>query len=128
MDGLALTATSTGNPAEGEGCFFGTLGSSASGTLGGVPFTVQLTSCDVSQDNSHVNGTYTGNWGERQVKITVTEDLASDEARNGTSDMVADLPTFSGTIGSQNVTGGVTMPQTMATAGTNQLTGSITVS
>jgi hypothetical protein len=98
VDGLALTAPSMGNPAAGQGCFFGTLGSSASGTFGGVPFTVQPTSCDVSSDNSHVYGTYTGNWGGRPVNITVTEDLASDEARNGSSDLGTDLPTFSGTI------------------------------
>lgn len=128
LDGLALTATSAGDPTEEEGCFFGTRGSSASGTLGGVPFTVQLTSCDVSQDNSHVSGTYTGEWGGRPVSITVTEDLASDQARNGSSDMGTDLPTFSGTVGSQKVTGGVTMPQAFATGDPNQITGSITVS
>jgi hypothetical protein len=115
VDGLALTAASMGNPAAGQGCFFGTLGSSASGTLGGVPFTAQLASCDVSSDNSHVYGTHTGNWGGRPVN-------------NGSSDLGTDLPTFSGTIGSQKVTGSVTMPQTMATAGTSQLTGSIIVS
>lgn len=130
VDGLALTATSTGT-LTGQGdqtCFFGTLGSSASGTLGGVPFTVKLTACNVSQDNSQVNGTYTGDWGGRPVDITVTENLASDQARNGNSDMGTDLPTLSGTIGSQTVRASVTMPQTFATQGPNGITGSITVS
>lgn len=128
VDGLALTATGTGTSTGQQGCFFGTLGSSASGTLGGVPFTIKLTACDLSSDDSKVSGTYTGQWGGRPVDITVTENLASDQARNGNGDMGTDLPTLSGTVGSQKVTSNVTMPQTFATAGANQLTGSITVS
>ena len=57
VDGLALTATGTGNglPAGGSvgqgGLLrdFGVVGSSASGTLGGVPFTVTLTECSDGQ-------------------------------------------------------------------------------
>ena len=129
VDGLPLTATSTGT-ATGQDvqCFFGTLGSSASGTLGGTPFTVKLTACDLSQDHSQTSGTDTGEWGGHPVNLTVTENLASDQARNGNSDMGTNLPTVTGTIGSQQVTASVTMPQTFATAGPNQITGSITVS
>lgn len=58
-----------------------------------------------------------------------SRNLASDQARNGPDGgMGTYLPTFAGTIGSQNVSGSVTMPETFATQGTNQLTGSITVS
>lgn len=131
VDGLALTATSSGDPSAGGGdsCFFGTNGSSASGTLGGVPFTIQLASCNVSADNSTDTGIYTGDWGGRPVNITVTENLASDQARNGNDGgMGTNLPTFTGTIGSQTVSGSVTMPETFATGGTNQLTGTISVS
>jgi hypothetical protein len=128
VDGLALTATGTGTATGQEGCFFGTIGSSASGTLGGVPFTIKLTACNLSQGNSQVSGTYTGDWGGRPVNITVTENLASDQARNGNSDLGTDLPTLSGTIGSQTVNARVTMPQTFATQGPNGITGSITVS
>ena len=106
------------------------VGTSASGTLGGVPFTVHLTSCQASSDDSSVTGTYTGEWGSRSINVAVTENSASDEARNGNDGgMDTDLPTFAGTIGSQNVTGSVTMPaETFATQGPNQVTGSITVS
>jgi hypothetical protein len=129
VDGLALTATGNGTASgQDEGCFFGTLGSSVSGTLGGVPFTIKLTACDLSQDHSQVTGTYAGTWGSRPVNITATENLASDQARNGNSDMGTDLPTLSGTVGSQTVNASVTMPQTFATEGPNGITGSITVS
>jgi hypothetical protein len=137
VDGLALTAVGHGSGGvaggfAGQGGYcgsFGMVGTSASGTLGGVSFTVQLASCQASQNGSTLTNTYTGNWGGRSINVVVTENLASDEARNGNDGgMGTDLPTFAGTIGSQNVSGGVTMPETFATQGTNQLTGSITVS
>src|ERR1039458_5845527 len=59
VDGLALTATGTGNGlAEGtvgQGNYcgdFGVVGRSASGTLGGVPFTVTLTDRKSTRLNS----------------------------------------------------------------------------
>lgn len=137
VDGLTLTAVGTGSGGvaggfSGQGGFcapFGMVGTSASGRLGGVPFTVHLTSCQASSDGSTVTGTYTGEWGSRSINVTVTENLASDQARNGNDGgMGTDLPTFAGTIGSQNITGSVTMPETFATQGPNQVTGSITVS
>lgn len=137
IDGLALTAVGhgTGGVAggfAGEGGYCGTFGmagtTTATGTLGGVAFTVELASCQASQNGDILTNTYTGNWGGRAINVVVTENLASDEARNGNDGgMGTDLPTFSGTIGSQQVSGSVTMPETFATASPNQLTGSITV-
>lgn len=138
VDDLALTAVGHGSGGvaggfAGQGGYCGTFGmvgtTTASGTLGGVPFTIQLASCQASQNGSTLSITYTGDWGGRSINVVVTENLASDEARNGNDGgMGTDLPTFAGTIGSQTVSGSVTMPETFATAGTNQLTGSITVS
>ena len=115
---------------QGNDCSpFGTPGTSASGTLSGVSFTIKLASCQASQDGSTVTATYTGDWGSRSVNVAVSDNVASDEARNGNNGIGGTfLPTFTGTIGSQNVSGSVTMPDPFATSGPNQVTGSITVS
>lgn len=121
VDGLALTATGNGTDTpeapNGRGWCgrLGTLGSSVSGMLGGVPFTVTLTSCDISHDPEAL-GTYTGDWGGRRVNLTITAFFG----------IGSDVITVHGTVGSQHVTAKPEVPD--ATQGTNQITGTITVS
>ena len=130
VDGLPLTATGTGNglPAGGfagqDGYCgpFGVVGSSASGALGGVPFTVKLSNC-TSDSSYNLTATYTGNWGSRPVNVTLTENLQSEE--NGPSTP----PTLSGTVGSQQVSGVPNIvPASGAPGQTSQISGTITVS
>jgi hypothetical protein len=133
VDGLALTATGTGNGlAEGsvgqEGYCgeFGAAGSSASGTLGGVPFTVTLAGCSVDSDNM-LTATYTGHWGGRAVNVTLTANADSDYTSPGTFQ-----PALSGTVGTQQVSGTCCVPDFVRASGapgqTTQLSGTITVS
>src|ERR1700677_1861817 len=83
VDGLALTATGTGNGLSAGGdvgqgglCgLFGLTGTSASGTLGGVPFTVTLTGCS-TDSNDMVTATYTGDWSGRAVHVALTTGLS----------------------------------------------------
>ena len=96
MDGLPLSATGTGGGDINCGGL-GTTGSSASGTLGGIPFTVKLATCDAT-DSFHDVGTYTGQWGGKPVNVTVT--VANEQSTPTT--------TVTGTVGSQNVTGTAT--------------------
>jgi hypothetical protein len=130
VDGLALTATGTGNGLAGGGFAgqggycgpFGLVGSSASGTLGGVPFTVTLSNC-TSDSSYNLTATYTGNWGSRPVNVTLTENLQSEE--NGPSTP----PTLSGTVGSQQVSGAPNIVTASGAPGqTAQISGTITVS
>ena len=126
VDGLALTATGTGNGLAGggfagQGGYCGSLGlvgSSASGTLGGVPFTVTLTGCSAS--NGMLTATYTGTWGSRPVNVTLTTNESSESLS----------PTLSGTVGTQQVSGGV--PNVVTASGAPgqaaQISGTITVS
>jgi len=125
VDGLALTATGTGNGLAaggfaGQGGYCGLLGlvgSSVTGSLGGVPFNVTLTDC--SADNNILTATYTGTWGSRPVNLTLTTDETSDSP-----------PTIGGTIGTQQVSGSV--PNLVTASGapgqTSQVSGTITVS
>jgi hypothetical protein len=127
VDGLAMSATGTGSglPAGGEVgqdgfCEpFGQAGSSASGTLGGVPFTVKLTGC--SDDSSYdLTATYTGDWGSRAVNVTLTTNINSSNSP----------PTLGGTVGTQQVNG--TVPNIVLASGapgnTAQISGTLTVS
>jgi hypothetical protein len=130
VDGLSLTATGAGSgvlaggeSGQGNDCWpMGVVGSSATGTLGGVPFTVKLTGCTADSNNA-LTVTYTGNWGSRAVNVTLTDNLKSDE--NGGSNT-----TIGGTIGTQNVGGTVnaSLTQGFATDSPAQFTGTITVS
>lgn len=133
VDGLALTATGTGNGlaegSVGQGGYcgeFGVVGSSASGTLGGVPFTVTLTACSVDSNNV-LTTTYTGHWGSRAVNVTLTANANSDYTSPG-----AFQPTLSGTVGTQQVSGTCCVPDFVRASGapgqTTQLSGTITVS
>jgi hypothetical protein len=127
VDGLALTATGTGNglPAGGfvgQGGYcglFGVVGTSASGTLGGVPFTVTETEC-ADEGSDDVTATYTGDWGSRAIIVTLTMNLVSSDSP----------PTLSGTVGTQQVSG--TVPNIVLASGapgnTAQISGTITVS
>lgn len=126
VDGLALSATGTGNGLPGGGFSgqdgycgsLGVVGSSASGTLGGVPFTVTLSGCSVN--NNVLTATYAGTWGSRPVNLTLTTDDDSDVLQ----------PTLSGTVGSQQVSAPV--PDIVLASGapgqTSQISGTITVS
>jgi hypothetical protein len=126
VDGLALTATGTGSGLAGGGFAgqdgycgsLGLVGSSASGTLGGVLFTVTLTGC-TADSNGTLSVTYTGTWGSRPVKLTLTTD------ENGGSP-----PTLGGTVGAQQVSGTVPdiVPASGAPGQTSQISGTITVS
>jgi hypothetical protein len=133
VDGLALTATGTGNGlaegSVGQGGYcgeFGVVGSSASGTLGGVPFTVTLTGCSVDSNNV-LTATYTGHWGGRAVNVTLTANANSDYTSPGMFQ-----PTLSGTVGTQQVSGTCCVPDFVRASGapgqTTQLSGTITVS
>lgn len=126
VDGLALTATGTGNgllaggfAGQGNDCGpFGLVGTSANGTLGGVSFTVTLTGC--AEDSSYVlTATYTGKWGSRAVNVTLTTNINSNSQ-----------PKLSGTVGTQQVSG--TVPNIVLASGapdqTSQISGTITVS
>jgi hypothetical protein len=130
VDGLALTATATGNGLAGGGFAgqdgycgpFGLVGSTASGTLGGVPFTVTLSNC-TSDSSYNLTATYTGDWGSRPVNVTLTENLQSEE--NGPSTP----PALSGTIGSQQVSGAPDIVTASGAPGqTAQVSGALTVS
>lgn len=128
VDGLALTATATGNGLAaggftGQGGYCGTLGlvgSSASGTLGGVPFTITLTGCSGDNSNGMNTATYTGTWGSRAVNLMLT---TNDDSEDFSS------TTLSGTIGTQQVSGvpGI-VPASGAPGQTAQVSGTITVS
>ena len=133
VDGLALTATGTGNGlaegSVGQGNYcgeFGVVGSSASGTLGGVPFTVTLARCSVDGNNV-LTTTYTGHWGSRAVNVTLTANANSDYTSPG-----AFQPALSGTVGTQQVSGTCCTPDFVRASGapgqTTQLSGTITVS
>ena len=126
VEGLALTATGTGNGLAGGGFAgqdgycgsLGLVGSAASGTLGGVPFTVKLTGC-TADSNGTLTATYTGTWGSRPVNLTLTTDENSNSS-----------PTLSGTVGTQRVSGTVPglVPASGAPGQTSQISGTITVS
>jgi hypothetical protein len=128
VDGLALTATGTGNGLSGggfagQGNYCGSLGlvgSSASGTLGGVPFSVTLNGCSAGS-NGVLTGRYTGTWGSRAVNVALT----TDEGSNGFSGT-----TLSGTVGTQQLNGSVPAisPASGAPGQTAQISGTITVS
>ena len=133
VDGLALTATGTGNGlaegSVGQGNYcgeFGVVGSSASGTLGGVPFTVTLAGGSVDGNNV-LTTTYTGHWGSRAVNVTLTANANSDYTSPG-----AFQPALSGTVGTQQVSGTCCTPDFVRASGapgqTTQLSGTITVS
>ena len=135
IDGLTLTATGNGtgiDPAkytdQGGWCGpLGTTGSSASGTLGGVPFTVTLTSCD-SSGNPQFYGTYTGDWGGRRVDLTVGAFGGLGSPNSGEFGGDGSTPvTLKGTIGSQDVTATGEAPRDFAPQQMNRI-GSITVS
>jgi hypothetical protein len=127
VDGLALTATGTGNglPAGGfvgQGGYcglFGVVGTTASGTLGGTPFTVTETAC-ADDGSNNVTATYTGDWGSRAIAVTLTTNLVSSGSP----------PTLRGTVGTQQVSG--TVPNMVLASGgpgnTAQISGTITVS
>jgi hypothetical protein len=130
VGGLALTATGTGNGLSpggdvGQGglCgLFGLTGTSASGTLGGVPFTVTLQGCS-TDSNNNVTATYTGNWGSRAINVALTTSVSNLSGNAGNTQL-------SGTIGSQQVNG--TVPNIVLASGapgqTSQISGTITVS
>jgi hypothetical protein len=133
VDGLALTATGTGNGlaegSVGQGGYcgdFGVAGSSANGTLGGVSFTVTLTGCSVDSNNV-LTTTYTGHWGSRAVNVTLTANADSDYTMNG-----GFQPTLSGTVGTRQVSGTCCGPGFLRASGapgqTTQISGTITVS
>lgn len=133
VDGLALAATGTGNGLQegsvGQGGYcgeFGVAGSSASGTLGGVPFTVTLTRCSVDSNNV-VTATYTGHWGARALNVTLAANANSDYTSPG-----AFQPTLSGTVGTRQVSGTCCAPDFVPASGapgqTTQISGTITVS
>lgn len=127
VDGLALSATGTGSGLPAGGFVgqhgfcppFGQAGSSASGTLGGVPFTVTLRGC--SEDSSYnLTATYTGDWGSRAVDVTLTTNINSSSSQ----------PTLGGAVGTQHVSG--TVPNIVLASGapgnTAQISGTLTVS
>ncbi len=127
VDGLALSATGTGSGTPAGGFVgqdgfcepFGQAGSSASGTLGGVPFTVTLAGC--SEDSSYdLTATYTGDWGSRAVNVTLTTNINSSSS----------TPTLGGTVGTQQVSGSVPdiVLASDAPGQTSQISGTITVS
>lgn len=130
VDGLALTATGTGNGRTAGGyvgqdgwCgLFGLTGSSASGTLGGVPFTVTLANCSTDSSNM-VTATYTGQWSGRAINVALTANVDNLSGQSGTTQL-------SGTVGNQPVSG--SMPSIMLASGapgkTSQISGTITVS
>ena len=133
VDGLALAATGTGKGlaegSVGQGGYcgeFGVVGSSASGTLGGVPFTVTLTGCSVDSNNV-LTATYTGNWGDRAINVTLAANANADYTSPGTFQ-----PMLSGTVGTQQLSGTCCVPDFMPASGapgqTTQLSGTITVS
>ena len=128
VDGLALTATAKGNGLaaggfNGQGGYCGTLGlvgSSASGALGGVPFTITLTGCSGDNSSAMNTATYTGTWGSRAVDLTLT---TNDDSQDFAS------TTLSGTIGSQQVSGvPAIVPASGAPGLTATVSGTITVS
>jgi len=130
VDGLALTATGTGNGLSAGGevgqgglCgLFGLTGTSASGTLGGVPFTVTLAGCSTDSNNM-VTATYTGDWSGRAVNVALTTNVDNLSGNSGTTQL-------SGTVGNQPVSG--TVPSIVLASGapgkTSQISGTITVS
>jgi len=131
VDGLALTATGTGNGLSGGGftgqngdCgLFGLTGTSASGTLGGVPFNVTLTGCS-TDSNDMVTATYTGDWSGRAVNVALTTSVSN------TSTEIDGTTQLTGTVGAQQVSG--TVPNIVLASGapgnTSQISGTITVS
>src|ERR1035438_5695714 len=130
VDGLALTATGTGNGLSAGGdvgqgglCgLFGLTGTSASGTLGGVPFTVTLTGCS-TDSNDMVTATYTADWSGRAVNVALPTDVSNLSGDAGNTEL-------SGTVGTQQVSG--TVPNIVLASGapgkTSQISGTITVS
>lgn len=133
VDGLALTATGTGNGlaegSVGQGNYcgdFGVVGSSASGTLGGVPFTITLTGCSVDGNNV-LTVTYTGHWGSRAINVTLAANANSDYTSPGMFQ-----PALSGTVGTRQVSGTCCEPNFVRASGapgqTTQISGTITVS
>jgi hypothetical protein len=130
VDGLALTATGTGNGLVAIGqvgqagyCgLFGVTGTSASGTLGGVPFTVTLTDCSTDSNNM-VTATYTGDWSGRAVNVALTTPVSNLSGDAGNTEL-------SGTVGTRQVSG--TVPNIVLASGapgkTSQISGTITVS
>jgi hypothetical protein len=130
VDGLALTATGTGNGLVGIGevgqngyCgLFGVTGTSASGTMGSVPFTVTLSNC--STDSNHmVTATYTGDWSGRAINVALSGNVDDLSGESGTTQL-------SGTVGNQPVSGSV--PSIVLASGapgkTSQISGTLTVS
>ena len=130
VDGLALTATGTGNGLSAGGdvgqgglCgLFGLVGTSASGTLGRVPFTVTLTGC-TTDSNDMVTATYTGDWSGRAVNVALTTNVSNLSGDTGNTQL-------SGTVGTQQVSGTVPtiVPASGAPGQTSQISGTITVS
>lgn len=131
VDGLALTATGTGNGlvsigevGQGGYCgLFGVAGTSASGTLGGVPFTVTLTDCS-TDSNDIVTATYTGQWSGRDVNVALTTNVSDTSTESPGNRQL------SGTVGTQQVSG--TVPNIVLASGapgkTSQISGTITIS
>jgi hypothetical protein len=129
VDGLALTATGTGNGLSSGGevgqgglCgLFGLTGTSASGTLGGVPFTVTLSDCSTSGNT--VTATYTGNWSGRAINVALSGNVDDLSGTSGTTQL-------NGTVGNQPVSG--TVPSIVLASGapgkTSQVSGTITIS
>ena len=129
VDGLALTASGTGNGLVGIGevgqngyCgLFGVTGTSASGTLGGVPFTVTLSNC--TTESNMVTATYTGDWSGRAINVALTGNVDDLSGQSGTTQL-------SGTVGNQPVSGAV--PSIVLASGapgkTSQISGTVTVS
>lgn len=130
--GLALTATGTGDGLSGGGftgqngdCgLFGLTGTSATGTLGGVPFNVTLTGCSTDSDDETVTATYTGQWSGRAVNVALTTGVAN------TSTEIDGTTQLTGTVGAQQVSG--TVPNIVLASGapgnTYQISGTISVS
>jgi hypothetical protein len=130
VDGLALTATGTGKGLVGIGevgqggyCgLFGVAGTSTSGTLGGVPFTVTLSRCSTDSNNM-VTATYTGDWSGRAVNVALTANVSNLSGDTGNTQL-------SGTVGTQQVSG--TVPNIVLASGapgqTSQISGTITIS
>ncbi len=122
VDGLPLTGTATLSPDWNDYCF-GSNGSTATGTLGGIPFTVTMT---CGPPGSY-KATYTGEWGGRAINMASTSAINWNTLSTST--------TLTGTIGSQHVTATVVSAAGNASSSAsppggviNQVTGTITVS
>jgi hypothetical protein len=99
------------------------VGTSASGTLGGVPFTVSLTDCSTDGSDT-VTATYTGDWSGRAINVALTTGVSN------TSTEISGNTQVSGTVGTRQVSGSV--PNIVLASGapgqTSQISGTISVS